>query len=190
MSLSSHADGCCQCQASRAAPGAQTLDELSFEKGLWCAAKDGNLARMKQLLGGGGYYSDPSMRDASGYTPLHYAARGGRLEACRVLLDRGADANAVTLAGHSTPLQRAAFVGHLEVVVLLTSRGACVDAADTDGMTALHKAVQGGHVSVAAELLSRCENKAGALACRDARGRSPFDLCPQNDEKMKKLLCL
>lgn len=50
-------------------------------------------------------------RDNYDYTALHYAARAGDLEICKLLLDEGrAEVNAVTKGG-ATPLHRAASMG-------------------------------------------------------------------------------
>ena len=58
-------------------------------------------------------------KGTSGYTPLHYAARAGRLEAARLLLARGAAPDARTAAGRATPLHRAAHVGCVPLIELL-----------------------------------------------------------------------
>jgi ankyrin repeat protein len=119
---------------------------------IWQAAIDGDLARLKYCLQG--TRSDASKADESGFTALHYAARNGRLDACKLLLLEGANVNALTGAQRSTPLMRAAYCGHLEVVALLLERGkAQVNVADTDGATALHYAMQQKHYRVAELLL-------------------------------------
>lgn len=52
-------------------------------------------------------------RDNCNYTALHYAARNGNEEICKMLLNDGkADVNAVTNGG-VTPLHRAAMMGEL-----------------------------------------------------------------------------
>jgi ankyrin repeat protein len=115
----------------------QTLEELDFEKGLWGAARDGDIVTLQKLLGRG---RNPSQKDASGYTPLHYAARAGHTNICKLLLEKGADVNAVTESGRSTPLHRAAFCGHVDVVQLLLHFEANPNIQDADGCTPLHKA--------------------------------------------------
>ncbi len=50
----------------------QKLEEVDFERGLWSAAINGDVARTGELLRKG---IDPNILDASGYTPLHYASR-------------------------------------------------------------------------------------------------------------------
>lgn len=53
-------------------------------------------------------------RDNCDYTALHYAARSGNVEICKLLLNEGkADVNAVTKGG-ATPLHRAAMMGKLK----------------------------------------------------------------------------
>ncbi|GIY75421.1 ankyrin repeat domain-containing protein 39 [Caerostris extrusa] len=103
----------------------QSLDELAFEKGIWGAALDGNVEKLKSILSRG---EDPSICDPSGYTALHYAARNGKEDICKILLEHGANPNAQTHGG-ATPLHRAAFVAlhkaaqrlHFEVCQMLVT---------------------------------------------------------------------
>jgi len=74
-------------------------------------------------------------------TPLMYAARDGRLESARLLLDAGAtidqtDANAIT------PLLAAIANNHADVARLFIDRGANVNAVDWYGRTPLWTAVE------------------------------------------------
>ena len=70
--------GCCETKTSSTV---QTLDEVDFERGIWAAARDGDKDRVRDLLSRG---TEPSVRDSASYTALHYAARGGHKEVCRV----------------------------------------------------------------------------------------------------------
>ncbi len=64
-------------------------------------------------------------------TPLHCAAHRGFLDIVRLLLDAGADVNAVEgNFSHSMPLHWAATGGHLEVTQLLVDRGAQLEVKD------------------------------------------------------------
>ncbi len=49
---------------------------------------------------------DVTAKDTDGWTPLHYAARGDRVEILRLLLERGADATTRANDGQ-TPLDMA-----------------------------------------------------------------------------------
>lgn len=58
--------GGCDC-SSKPSSYAQSLTEMDFERGIWQAALDGNVSRVRTLLDKGG---DPDARDGSGYTAL------------------------------------------------------------------------------------------------------------------------
>ena len=75
-----------------------------------------------------------------GMTALSFAAREGRLEAARLLIDAGADVNAREANGIS-PLVMAITNRHTPVAALLLSRGADPNAADWWGRTPLWSAV-------------------------------------------------
>lgn len=49
--------------------------------------------------------------DNSGYTALHYAARNGHTDICRLLLQNGANIDALTKCGKASPLHKAAVGG-------------------------------------------------------------------------------
>ncbi len=65
------------------------------------AAQHGDLQRAKELLDAHG--SLANLRDASGATPLHYAAMNGHREIVRLLLERGADINSTDSQFGATP---------------------------------------------------------------------------------------
>jgi len=101
---------------------------------------------------------DPNAHDCTGSTVLIWAARGGREEVVKMLLERG-DVNpdqADTLYGR-TPLSWAAVNGHSEVVKMLLERGDVnPDQADTFyGRTPLSWAAVNGHSEVVKILLER-----------------------------------
>ncbi|XP_026178035.1 ankyrin repeat domain-containing protein 39 [Mastacembelus armatus] len=130
----------------------QTLNEMDFERGIWSAAMDGDLQRVKSLVQKG---TDPNLRDSSGYTALHYASRSGQLTVCRFLLDNGACASAQTPGG-ATPLHRSAYCGHLDVVRLFLHHRADPMLCDDDGASPLHKAAEMGHKEVCQLLVELC----------------------------------
>eukprot|EP01130_Rhizamoeba_saxonica_P004251 TRINITY_DN1743_c0_g1_i5.p1 TRINITY_DN1743_c0_g1~~TRINITY_DN1743_c0_g1_i5.p1 ORF type:complete len:136 (-),score=18.03 TRINITY_DN1743_c0_g1_i5:39-446(-) len=115
------------------------------------AAISGDIRKMESLLNKG---ADVNGKDSSGYTALHYAARSGNVDICKLLLRNRASANVSTLAGGVTPLHRAAYMGRTQVVQMLIDSGANVNLVDNDGNTALHKAVLKDQAQVV-ELLLR-----------------------------------
>jgi ankyrin repeat protein len=83
--------------------------------------------------------------------PLHAAAAGGRIEACRLLLRHGADPNARQHGKH-TPLMTAAFANNRELAELLIARNADVDLKNDEGKTAADLAAGMGNMELAARL--------------------------------------
>jgi ankyrin repeat protein len=76
-----------------------------------------------------------------GMTALHYAARDGRVEAVRMLLDAGADVNERTLGDQSTPLLIATINGNYDLAMLLLQWGADPKLASEDGAAPLFATV-------------------------------------------------
>uniref|UniRef100_A0A1A8GHM9 Ankyrin repeat domain 39 n=1 Tax=Nothobranchius korthausae TaxID=1143690 RepID=A0A1A8GHM9_9TELE len=56
----------CSC-CSHPVSAHQTLEEMDFERGIWSAAMDGDLDRLRSLVQKG---IDPNLRDSAGYTAL------------------------------------------------------------------------------------------------------------------------
>lgn len=142
----------------------QTLDELDFERGIWYAAQYGDLERVKKLISQGCYVD---IKDKSGYTALHYAARAGHLDVCKYLLTKGADINAVTKCGEATSLHRAASVGKYEIVKFLIENRADVSRKDTDGKTVLHRAAESQNDKVIRLLLDTCPDLKNVKDCKE-----------------------
>uniref|UniRef100_A0A1A8KMP6 Ankyrin repeat domain 39 n=1 Tax=Nothobranchius kuhntae TaxID=321403 RepID=A0A1A8KMP6_NOTKU len=141
----------CSC-CSNPVSAHQTLEEMDFERGIWSAAMDGDLDRLRSLVQKG---TDPNLRDSAGYTALHYGSRSGHLAVCAFLLESGACASPQTPGG-ATPLLRAAYCGHLDVVRLLLQHRADPMLSDDDGASPLHKAAERGHKEVCLLLLEHC----------------------------------
>jgi ankyrin repeat protein len=83
--------------------------------------------------------------------PLHAAAAGGRMEACRLLLRAGADPNARQHGGFTT-LMTAAFNNNRELVEMLVARNVDVDLRNDEGRTAADIAASVGNMELAARL--------------------------------------
>ncbi|XP_014391908.1 PREDICTED: ankyrin repeat domain-containing protein 39 isoform X1 [Myotis brandtii] len=107
--------------------------------GIWSAALNGDLGRVKYLIQKA---VDPSQPDLAGYTALHYASRNGHYAVCQFLLESGAKCDAQTRGG-ATALHRASYCGHTEIARLLLSHGSNPRLVDDDGMTSLHKSWNG-----------------------------------------------
>ena len=117
------------------------------------AAAFGRLERLRTLL-----EADPDAANEwsnDGFSPLSLAIFGGQAEAVRLLVERGADVEAI--ARHETiqvrPLQTAAFVRDPELGRILLDAGADPNGKAEGGFTALHSAAQNGDLAFARLLL-------------------------------------
>ena len=93
-------------------------------------------------LGVGNPFEESVLQPQRGSTPLMFAARNGRVENARLLLDAGADVNVKAPNGESA-LVLAGFSDQGKLGAFLLERGADPMAADA-GYTALHTAVSRG----------------------------------------------
>ena len=123
---------------------------------LWAAAAFGRLDVVKLLIE---QNADVDGRRSNGGTPLKAAAYDGYLDIVRCLVESGADVNACNHQDQSS-LMVACYRGHLTVVTYLINKGAFMDLQCNDlnnqknGITALHFAVQEGHLEIVSQLLS------------------------------------
>lgn len=97
-------------------------------------ASEGNESAVREYLKQ--YPSMASATDDTGQTPLMAAAREGRLQVVRALVELGATINAEDNGG-TTALILASMNSHQPVVEYLLDHGADANASDNDGKTAL-----------------------------------------------------
>lgn len=159
-------------------------DELAARSGeltIFEAAAFDECDRLDELI-----LADPGSVDSyggDGWRPLHLAARFGRAEAARALLDADAVVNEPSRNERLVyPLYAAAAGGHAELVWILIASDAEVDARESRGWTALHAAAANGDVDSVQALLA-----AGAdpQATNDL-GQSPVDLA--DDDTVRSML--
>jgi len=99
--------------------------------------------------------ANPNHHTWRGVTVLHDLVFEGRVEFVNLLLDRGADIDAIDGEYYSTPLGYAAHWGHHEMVALLLERGADPVRAGKPWATPMAWARRKGHKEIEA-LLGRC----------------------------------
>jgi peptidoglycan/LPS O-acetylase OafA/YrhL len=97
---------------------------------IWAAARASDVAAIERHLASG--VAVDAVDPERGGTPLLWAAVTGRAEAIELLIQRGADVNAVDRDG-GTALHAAAFLGHEKAVDVLVGNGANVNAANKRG---------------------------------------------------------
>ena len=119
-------------------------------KQLHQACRVGQVATIRQLLDGG---MPVDSHDEDGWTPLHTAIQNEQREAVELLLDRGANIEAV--AGGRTPLFWAIWDAESEDLAgRLLDRGASPLAVDEDnGHSALHNAADRGLLIIMGRLI-------------------------------------
>jgi ankyrin repeat protein len=98
---------------------------------------------------------DPDAISTDGFPILSLACFFGHVDAARVLLDRGADANAVATNGTLLrPVHAAAAGRHVDILRLLLAHGADANAEQRGGFTAMDAARQHDDMAMADVLLA------------------------------------
>jgi ankyrin repeat protein len=116
------------------------------------AAAVGDTQRLRAILAN---RSLMVTRSNDGFTPLHFAAFFNHLEAAKLLLDAGADANAVAdNPSRVQPLHSAAAARSADIARLLLEHGARSNAMQQGGWTALQSAAKHGDLALIDLLLA------------------------------------
>ncbi|XP_050459915.1 ankyrin repeat domain-containing protein 27-like isoform X1 [Cataglyphis hispanica] len=106
-----------------------------------------------------------------GETALHVASATGRVEMVQLLLDAGANVNAITKSEGRTPLHLACLNDRVDAAKLLLYCGTCdLDAKDHNGDTSLHLATIAGNVKLVGLLVRYGAN----TNVRNAQNKSPL----------------
>jgi ankyrin repeat protein len=148
------------------------------------AAREGDASRLRELLN-----ADPTLANTEnndGLTPLGFAAHFGQKDAVQVLLDCGADVNAISHSKvsfiPSNTALHAAIAGNKsrDVVEVLIKNGADVNAVDSNEHTPIQAAAFEGNLDIAKILiengadLSRKTGLGSALSIAEKHGHHEF----------------
>jgi ankyrin repeat protein len=146
------------------------------------AVRAGDLAEVRRMLDG-----DPSLIGTQQpWPPLFSAARSGRVEAAKLLIERGADVNASN-AKSNTPLwfacqSPARAEDRIAVSKLLIEFGARANEICEDGTTALHFAAWRGPATMVELLLAHHVD----ASLKDRLGNRPLDFALRGNASDKQ----
>jgi ankyrin repeat protein len=154
------------------------LAEHASDLDVFEAAALGRVERVGELLD-----AEPALTRAyapDGFHPLGLAAFFRQPDVVRLLLDRGAEVDAIACNEriHTTALQAAAASGDNESARLLIDAGADVNTAQPGGFTPLHAAAANGNRELVELLLERGADPGARLD----DGRTPVELVPESGQ--------
>ncbi|CAK9147214.1 unnamed protein product [Ilex paraguariensis] len=130
------------------------VNELG-ETALFTAAERGHIDVVKELLP---YTTKEgiSLKNRSGFDPLHVAASQGHQAIVQILLEHDPELSKTIGQSNSTPLVSAATRGHVAVVnELLSKDSSLLEISRSNGKNALHLASRQGHVDIVKALLEK-----------------------------------
>jgi ankyrin repeat protein len=116
---------------------------------------------------------------------LHVASYLGHEEFVRVLLEHGADVNALDKDKKRSPLLCSIGSEKVEIVRMILKKGAKVNQVDSEGYTALHEASMRGNGPIVKELLDYGADR----SLKTSKGKTPLELAKENGhEKLAAIL--
>ncbi|VDK73322.1 unnamed protein product [Litomosoides sigmodontis] len=115
-------------------------------------------------------------------TPLHLACGYNQVRAVKILLEKGADVQAVDIGG-LVPLHNASSFGHLEVVNLLLEAGADAQAEDLWKFTPLHESASKGRLEVVKLLVANGADPTHKIG----NTKSPIEYITDEDDRKQVL---
>ncbi len=147
--------GCVRSLERLTAAGASRLArDREGDTAMSLAARNGRLAFIDALIAGAstserGQIDAP---DAHGSSPLLLAAKSGRTDVAKRLIEAGADIAAIDASGQ-TALSAAAYADSAEIAALLLSHGAKADSVDRSGKGVICYAAARGSAQVVGKLI-------------------------------------
>ncbi len=162
-------------------PSPGDKDACAIRKPLMVAARAGDVDAVRSLV------ASEALEDAVA-TPRHctalsVAAENGRAEVVRVLAEHKADVNCRSSAKKSPALFWASYYMHDETIAASLAAGAVINAADSNGFTALHAASFVGSLAICRRLLAahayvHCKTTRASSA--GAKGTMPLHVAAGN----------
>ncbi|QIK37928.1 ankyrin repeat domain-containing protein [Caldichromatium japonicum] len=153
--------------------------DAAGDEPLHVAARQGNVASARLLLGGG---ADPQRRNVQGRTPLQLALIHGKTRVAELLKDQGVPIDSQTLLIELAGMG----VANRDSFEFLLRQGAHLNLPVPSGETALTAAILGGHLETAARLILLGAD----VNQSNAKGQRPLDLArsqlgPRRDDRAR-----